>query len=265
MSLPGKLNPIEAGGLRGGILTVARDLPATFDEWRQGVVSLDECGDSGLTTCVDPATAPDKTVNSLSGTVAFDPFIAYHSKECSRWLDEGLLADMTRRGMERGLSKQVALQLQTDAAGTGNPSLNSTAVDITPGGGPEPVVNTLAGLLEAACDCSLGDLVLHVPLRALPMLLKENIVEWNESAGMYMLGHHPVSVDCYSSTGPGAVVAGPQEGWFYVTGPIEVAFGDAIQFGNDVDATNVDRNIVERLSIVRFDTCCVQAAIAQVC
>lgn len=264
MSLPGKLFPVETGRLRGGILSAARSLPATYNEWRQGVTFNQECGASGVAICVDPGAATDKTTNSIADPVEFDPFLVYHSKECSTWMDQDDILDMARRGFERGLSKQLALQLQDDISGTGNPKLND-GVDLTPGGGPVGIVATLCGLLDAAADCELSDLVIHAPHHALPAFLTSNLVEWDDAGSVWRIGPHRLSVDGYGTSGIGAVVAAADESWIYVTGPVEWALGEELELDAIKAPTNEAIALVERLAMLRFDPCCVFGAIAQVC
>jgi len=175
------------------------------------------------------------------------------------------LLDMATRGMERTVSKQFALQLQSDPAGTLSPTLNSEADDVTPVGGAEPIKNTVAGLLTAACECDMSDLIIHAPLKALPGFLEATLLTWDDASSTWKLGPHTVVFDCYADEGPGALSAGAGEGWLYVTGPVEVAVGADVE----VEGIWVEKNdkvqLTEKLGIVRFDTCCVKAAIAQVC
>lgn len=272
--LPGALGPIDGGRLRGGILSAARPLPAEYDTWRQGVNFNTACSDTEdprLWYCVDPdPEPPDKVGDAVGAPVTFEPFLVYSERDCSTWMDPAELEKLAQIGLDRTLSQGVALQLQTNAVGNSSPSLNSEATDLTPVGGAVDIVNTLSGLIGTAhCDCSLTEIVIHAPVRALPFFIERQLVSWDESRGLWHIGPYAVSFDCYSETGPGDVDA-PADGsevWLYVTGAIEWALGpkDIVRRPHAITPrTNDALSLIEQLSIVRFDTCCVFAALAAV-
>jgi hypothetical protein len=267
MALNGRLNPIETGGrLRGGLLSVARPLPASYDDWRQGVNFNSDCAvNVGYSLCFDPEDATDKTITSVGDVLVFAPFMLYSGAECSQWIPGDELMALARSGMERGLSAKFSRQLQEDASGSGSPSMNSVATDITPGS-PADVTNTLSGLLSSALECGIQDLVFHANLRILPFLMEKDLLEWDDTLGYYRFGQYPFVLDDYGSTGPGAVdEADSSEAWIYVTGPIEFAVGDEYSPEHDpLVRQNDSVKLVERLGILRFDECCVQAALAKV-
>lgn len=271
--LPGALGPINGGRLRGGILSAARPLPADYDLWRQGVSFNSACVDTEsprLWYCTDPTPEPDnKIADSVGAPIVFEPFMVYSERDCSTWMEPGELEHLARIGLDRTLSQGVALQLQTNPAGNSSPSLNSVAIDITPAT-PADVSNTLSALISnAICDCGLTELVLHAPIRSLPFFVERELVEWDESRGVWHMGPHVFSFDCYSEFGPEGVETEEDgsEVWLYVTGPIEWSIGpaDIVDRPESITVrTNEAVSLIEHLSILRFDTCCVYAARAEV-
>jgi hypothetical protein len=258
--------------LQGGLLSVARPLPATWDEWRQGINFNTECGgdvgyDDECVVLPLDVNAPVKSIATVGSVVEFVPFMLYRGAECSTWVSLDELLQLARMGYARGESKAVALQLQSDAANVGNPSLNSEALDLTPGGGAVDVVNTLSGLVSSICDCGMNDLVLHSHIRAIPFLLERKQIRWDETSGTWRHGPWPFVFDCYDNTGPGAVDE-PVDGsevWIYATGPVEIATSaEVVPDHSPTVRQNIDLQLVEHLSILRFDPCCVRAALARV-
>lgn len=261
--LPGKLPPIEYGRLVGGVLAASDTLPASLDQWRQGVTFTPACNPGhGLAICVDPGDAGDKTIDGVTAPAVFSPFIAYSGKECSTWIESSELRHLARIAFDAQISEAFALQLQTDAAGSGNPSLNNSATDVTPGDGPSSVVATFSGLINAACECGISDIVFHVPLRAVPFLLNARLIKWDPDTKTYRHGPYKVIADCYGEIGPNDVSAQEDgsDAWFYVSGPIQTALSDPLELEGLHVAQNYQSELVEHLAILRFDPCCVQAA-----
>lgn len=265
-TLPGRLNPITTGRLAGGLLASARPLSGGINDWRQGITFTSLCSSGhGVSHCVDPEDAVEKDINGVSEALTFDPFIVYNGVTCSTYSTTEELLDLARRGLESTISGTYARELQGDALDSQtNPTLNSEATDITPAGGPSDLTSTLSGLVSASVECGMADLVFHANVRILPYLLRDNLVEWSEAEQIWKVGPWAFSLDDYQPTGPGGFVPAEDgsEAWVYVTGPIEVAFGAEI----DIDGVDVLENervvLAERLGILRFDTCCVQAALA---
>lgn len=272
--LPGRLGPISGGRLRGGILSAAKALPAQYDEWRQGVSFNSACVDTSdprLWYCVDPSSEglSNKVADNVGSPVTFEPFMVYSERDCSTWMDQSELEELARIGLDRTLSQGIALQLQTNPLGSSSESLNSVANDITPAT-PVDIVNTIAGLIgTASCDCGLSDVLLHAPLRSLPFFIERRLVEWDEARGVWHMGQYDISFDCYSEVGPGDVST-PLDGsqiWIYATGPVEWSIGPAEVAGRPdsiVVRTNNALSLIEHLAILRFDTCCVVAARAEI-
>lgn len=265
MALLGRVAPIVTGGSKGGLLSVARPLPSGT-HWQQGINYNANCGaEVGYANCVDPGSPVDKSIADVGEIVEMLPFILHSGSQCSTWFDGQDLLDLARSGYVRGESEAFAMQLQADAAGNGNPTLNSTATDITPAT-PADVTNTLSGLTAAAMDCGMNDLVFHMNRRIIPFLLERHLIEWDAATGRWMYGPYPFSFDGYGPIGPGGVSeTSASESWMYVSGPIEIESGPELRApGEPVVRTNYALELIEHLAILRFDPCCVQAAIAEV-
>lgn len=258
--LLGKLPPITTGRLPGGLLSVARKLDADYDVWRQGVNFNGHVAPTGgYHRCVNPADATDKDIDAVGEVVQFEPFMIYQGAECSTWMDTDELLDMARRGLASTESSMLALQLQ-DAQVTSNPGLADSAEVLT--GGPSDVVNTFSGLITAACECGINDLVFHVNIRLIPFLLEKRLIQWDGSVWRH--GPWPVVADCYSDevvpTDEDPVAGDGSESYIYVTGPIEIAVGPEIEPYGITASQNEAVALVERLAILRFDPGCVKAA-----
>lgn len=265
--LPGRLDPIVTGPLAGGLLAASRPLPASYDQWRQGISFNSSCnGPAGLAGCINPDDAVDKTITPIGDPAVFEPFMAYSGRSCSTWMESGDILDLAQQGLDATLSSAFALQLQNGTIGV-SPSLNSTATDITPTT-PTDVTNTLSGLISAICSCGISNVMIHVNLRAIPFLVERRLVNWDASAGIWRYGPYPVSADCYGVVGPEDTGGNsePDDGsavWMYVSGMVETAISDELSLeGLDV-AVNGKSELVERLGILRFDPCCVYAALAE--
>lgn len=273
MALPGRRGPIGGGRLRGGILSAARPLDAELSDWRQGVTFTPACVDTSAVRvrgCVDPVDSQDKDSDPVAGPVEFNPFLVYSMTDCSAWLEPEMLEQLAVNGADRILSQTIAQQLQENTVADSNsPSLNSEAVDITPDT-PVDLSATLGLLLNAmVCGCAVNEVVFHAPIRSLPFFLEKQLVEFDATQGVYHMGDHVFSFDCYGEVGPDdtETSADGSEIWIYATGPVEFAVGptEVVTRPDGLTIlTNEAVSLSEGLAIVRFDTCCVRAAIAAV-
>lgn len=256
------------------IVTATSDGQYGCQEYDASALTID-C--SGLTWAVPPGVAcqvmllepgseqPFKNGDNAGAVASFDSFITYAYTDCSTWMQRAELGELAQEGFDRLLSRGIASQLQSNPVGNNSPSLNSVASDITPAT-PADIVNTLSGLIGAAeCDCTSTEVIIHAPLRAIPFFVERDIIEWDESRGQWHMGPYYFSFDCYSETGPGDVDtnADGSEIWLYATGPVEWSIGPA-ETPNEHDSivppTNDQTYLIEHLSVLRFDPCCVTAA-----
>lgn len=260
-ALLGKLPPISTGRLGGGLLAAARPLPAEYEDWRQGVNF-----NSHLTSvtaplyCVDPADATDKTIEPVGEVLEFLPFLIYSARSCSTFMDTQELIDLARRGLANTESAMISRQLTSDDATSTNPGLADSADVVGPA--TAGVVQAFSLLIEAAQSCgTIGELVFHVPLRALPYLVAENLVEY--TGGLWKFGPFTVVADDYNEAvlpdGEAALTGDGSDAYFYVTGPVEVAVGPVVDANYSQVSLNESLALVERLAILRFDPNCVKA------
>lgn len=261
--LPGKLPPVSTGRLPGGLLSAARELPASFDQWRQGVSFNSHLSTTrGYHECVNPEDAEDKDIDTVGDVLTFDPFLIYSGRECSTWMDAGELLDLAKRGMEATISGDFAVQLMDPQVGD-NEGLASSATVLS-GGDPLDIVSAMSQLTTAACDCGVNDLTFHVNLRVVPYLLEKRLINWTGENWKY--GPWTVSADCYSEdVAPGEEEAPEDESetFIYVTGPVEIAVATSEETQGVQVATNEQLQLVEHLAILRFDSSCVKAARVQ--
>lgn len=273
MALPGRLGPIGEGRLRGGILSAARPLPAGAN-WRQGVAFNPVCIDTSVLRrrgCEDPEDATTKDSDPVAEPVEFNPFLVHAMTDCSTWMEPANLEQLAMMGADRIVSQTIAQQLQDNVVpGSNSPSLNSVA-DVITGATPQDIVNTVSALTDAMiCGCAHTELVIHAPLRSFLFFKERQIIELNTSTGAWEIAPNIVmSFDCYSETGPDDLdtALDGSEIWLYATGPVEYAIGEQEVVGRPDSITvrtNEAVSLVEGLAIVRFDPCCVKAAIATI-
>lgn len=274
------------------ILTSARPLPDV--EWRDGVAwSPASCiPSSNFPWC--PAEGQTKAASGgLSGAVGTKAFMIYTPVECD-WTttdSEAALQEaasqLTDAHTAWGISRALWLGDGLPDLDT-QPTLRRNAVDVTVGGVMD-LDDAVAALLSAYEQCTGGNggAVLHVPSVLVPGALGGiaggGRVAWPEGqfyrAAMGAVlspgpGYpHGASADGVDGFGPktgGADAATTYQGnaldevWVYVTGPVEFAVGpiDPMSLTPDATRTNRSEVIAERPAIVRFDPCCVFAALA---
>lgn len=253
-----KIDPIPAESTPGGFLRAARLLPEGIT-WNGGVTFTQSCGGAERAGCsygVDVWTADDK-----GDPAEFDPFLVGASVKCSGAPDVADLKQLANIKLARGRSGQFARELYASAVG--NPDLETSATDITPGTTP-CVDKAIAGLLTTAADCGGGDITIHAPTVVLASLMSFNLVSFED--GRYRLGGHTIIVDDYGNlppTGGPAAVAG--EAWIYATGPVEYALGAKPDTEHFTGRLNESVVVAQQLAILRFDPCCSYAILASIC
>lgn len=256
------IDPIETGEMPGGLLAVARPLPADAD-WKGGVTFTPQCGTSGIWSCF--VGGEEKTTYEKPDPVRFDPFLIYAGATCEGGGTPSLteLEQHARDTLLRSQSMQLARQLVISDPNVDSPDLTTVATDITPLTGPTGLKNSIAGLLSALANCGGGEAVLHVPVVALPYLIDNGLVERD---GRYWFGVFPVSVDHYPNLG-GLPPASSNEAYLYLTRPVEYEMtGDGeIQFNHYTGRTNEAIAMAEKLAILRFDPCCAYAINTLLC
>jgi len=270
--------PIAVRPLQGGLLGVARALPSDID-WMDGLSFVTSCPDGGGGwACEPPAGAiqapvgldptPVSVKNSeASGDVAeFNSFFLYRERYCEGPYGAADVEALAANEYTRLRTHLLARELHKgDLSGVGNPTLQNSATDKTPGGGAQSLPNSLQALVDLVCQRSDGDVIIHAPISSLPQWIALDLLTITPTG--YSLGLIPVSFDCYPNESPAGVPAPTGEHWFYASGTVEVA-GSRIETTTGRDGAarqNIYRAQTEQLNILRFDPCNILAVRARTC
>lgn len=259
----------------GSVLSTALRVPAGID-WshESGLEYVPEgCGPASRWDYCDPEVTT-KQDSVFPDEVQFKPFVIYYPEGCSILsMQSPEYMGRARRGLTAHESHALAFEL---AHGTLNISLQSEAVDSS--SSPiNAIPETLAGLIEDMQACGYdGDVWFHAPGKLLPLFLQQNLLE--ERNGVFYVGNHIVIFDAGTGNiGPDNAIdedlAGvePPAGsaWIYASGPVEVALGEVRELDAPQAGFAACRNdvyvVAERPALVRFDNCCVFAALASAC
>lgn len=250
------------------------------DGWAFGVTARDTLGTpSGrFPRCADEEDVKDDVPDG-GDAPEFEPLWVYAVDGCEGRADVDRMRRSARAALDAKLAWEVARELWTGET-TGNPSLQSTAIEITVDPAPAPVVVAARALLANFEDCTKGSQAfLHVPSIVVDQLIDADFARRSGNRLVTPLGHVVVPGPGYPNMpgdwGPlasdGAAEAAEGEVWLYVTGPVQFAQGDMVETSSG-DAPGVgtfarlNKTIVlpERLVLYRFPTDCVFAAKASV-
>ncbi len=244
----------------------------------------------------------EKEVSGAAAPVATEPFTIYTPVQCEWVTTEGgdrltaiateLTEVHTARQIARALWMGEGLTDVADATYGKPPTLRRSATDVSSAlNGVAPLDDVVAYLLYRyeACTGGNGGAVLHIPTVLIPGALGGGDggarVAWPEGS-IYRgpLGSvispgpgypHDSSAQGANGYGPLVVDSNPEQykgngynsSWIYISGPVEYAVTDvAAPNEDDERRTPLRYNryevIAEREAIVRFDPCCVFAALA---
>jgi len=271
------------------------DYKPTLDEygipsspgWQQGITFRDTSLMASGIWPYSPGNAHADKVAAVQATVAvFMPFQIYLPVACDDLTfarDAALVAE-AESNAEAGTAWNLARELWTGATVNSvvvnNPSLQNPFPG--PVGGPVgafPAANVIAGpidpvvamgnLLQAYEDATQqGGAMFHVPAIAIPYLMAEKVVGQEGDLYRGPGGSIVVPGPGYPTTGPTGpktaatptgVVAGANQAWMYVTGPVEydltpiVIRPEAQEMRFFDPRTNLWRVWAERQAIYRFD------------
>lgn len=244
---------------RISLLTVARTLPAGT-VWRSGISHLPNGASpaAGWPNC-DVAPDPDnKCAPNFQGRADFESWLFYVPDGCDV---RPFYAEPWEARGEEALKAYTPWAVSRELAtgeSTGNPSLQSTAVDIT-GPGAVNVVVAFSSLIRARVEAGYaGMATLHVPAWLMPAVEDHYLLDNSGgilSGGMLRVspgpGYPGVSPDETANITPGA-----GEGWIYVTGPVEYEVGPITVAPSEDQQQRLTNNVevyAERAGIVRFD------------
>lgn len=132
----------------------------------------------GCSPTYDVNMEPHKCQASCWASVTFRPFTIYNVDEVPCLNAQVSPEDEARLAVQRGGAWSATRELD-HAPGTGNPSLRSQGLDITPNDGAAPPVYSPVGPTQALSmlhatyrDRATGGFVLVVPVEALPFLVE---------------------------------------------------------------------------------------------
>lgn len=259
----------------GSLISSALRLPGDID-WshESGLEWLPEaCGPaSRFLYCNDEQ--PDKDNSVVPDAMQARPFVIYYPEGCSPLaVDFSEWEDRARNGLTAHESAALALELMQSYGGV-NLDLVTAATDVSPVT-PNRIPQTIMGLIQAMVQCNYtGDITFHAPAWTLPIFLSGT--QLTLTNGVFKLGNHTVIFDAgYPNAAPTSVdegaVAPDGFAWIYATSPIEYALGPVMEGGGAESKKGASARqnsvyvIAERPAIVRFDGCCVFAALAEVC
>lgn len=248
------------------LLSVSRRLPAGTD-WLSGISWRSSAPLVGHRRAFCDSDTDNEDAAALTQP-KFYPYTVYVPYACDWVTDpEQYRAEAIAAG-EAVTAWNMARELWTAETDTDNPSLMSSASDVSAAGAVHPVT-AVGTLLEAYENCAQsGGAVLHIPTAAVVSLIAHGVVKQN--GDIYygpngsVVSPGPGYPTDASGTGPAAADAGAGNVWSYVTGPVEFDTTPVeVPLTNDEAYFDRRRNRYEvtaqRMVIHRFDPTCVFA------
>lgn len=282
---------------------LAGDGPITADAlfgisdelWRTGVAwNMVNCIKSyNEALCPDYSASYRTSPPGFGGQAHTNPFTVYTPLECDWMLDEGRLdADVramtdvhTAYAVGRALWLGDGLPNLVD-----QPTLRRNAQNVSLGGSATDNLDEVFGALIGAyetCTGGSGGATIHLPSQVVPAAVGGHITQnllWREGdlyrgpAGTIVSPGpgYPFGASTQGANGYGPAVSegvyrgnGTDEAWVYITGPVEYAVGPVTvgppdrEERFDTFRTNRYRVWGSRRAIVRYDPCCVFAALVR--
>lgn len=264
---PAPAPPIYPVAPEISLLTSADPLPqevASYDRWRTGLASRELHGMTVGLWPVDCVVEQFKTDIDDESLQEFVPLAVYTHHGCNGRVD----ADEYRAEATKVLEAKLAFGLGAELWGgatTGNPSLQSTAFDISSTIGSQPVAAGVSILTEAFSQAASGVMgTLHVPYTILHEMTLNNLVVRNGNRLETIIGQTVIPGPGYptaTSTAPdGSDEPALGTYYIYITGPVQVGLGPTIVTGTQTDSVGdyARQNLVEfyaeQQAIVRFPT-----------
>lgn len=238
MTVP--LRILDHRPLRGGLDSVALEMPVGEGEWKQGVfvqppardvvlVWNASCNPVGYEPNANQLSDPpswleEKLEGGIPDGFEFAPTFIVAQATCNVGGTVTSIGDLVQQAAVQSLEREkwrtLAAVLHGAApvftsdnlGGVPNPSLTGAGGAAQPTqptypNPPSPVSLKAAmeALLRSICACTKGDLTFHVPVAFLPYFLVDGFVKFDEAANKYKFGSHEVSFDCYPNEGNYAV------------------------------------------------------------
>lgn len=255
-----------------GLLSFASLLPSELD-WKRGVRYVPE-------GCTAPDTfglcAPSRgTVDRppAQPLAVFNPFRISAADGCNdQWATDEELRSRASRVQQMAQSAMLAKELLQSSVG--NPSLSSTAVDVSGGVAVDWEAGAAALIYNMVNAGYVGDIWIHAPRWLEPSLYASTVGKAEDGTRRAYIGDNHVIFDAgYDGLIPPDALAGadpavaPTAGWVYASGPVEYAIGDLFdELAVSVEPRQNDRMVLgERPAIIRFDSCQIFAVAVEVC
>jgi hypothetical protein len=256
---------------RLGLLSVASLLPPDLD-WRRGIRYAPEgCDPSQTYDVCGPGSGPKARPDS-DGYSTFRPFIIAATDPChDPWALDDEHLERANRTLLMSQGSSIARHLLSNTVG--NPSLASTATDVSGGAAASWEAAAATLLYHMADNGYVGDVVFHAPSWLEPSFHASGVGDTEDGTRRAYIGAHPVVFDAgYSGLVAPDSLAGvdpaiaAEAGWVYATGPIEYAIGTTLEdVAVSIDERQNDRYVLaERPAIYRFDDCQVFGAVVEV-
>ena len=274
--------PIPAPGIRPeptevNILTSADPLPAgiaSFDRWRTGIAQRNLYSVAGGSWPVDCVVEDEKVaLYDDPGPAEFVPVAHYIHHGCEGRVDAEAYKSEAEAILDQSTPYMLANELWTGAT-SGNPSLQSTALDLTAFVASGLSVFDAAAVLLGAFEQNTrgAKAFLHVPQVAVYELIDRVFVTRQGKRLVTANGHVVIPGPGYPTNGDYGPTGSPDAAlgqvYMYVTGCVEVATHTSFVIGSEDNSVGgyARQNLVEfyaeRQTIYRFPTTPVFALLA---
>lgn len=275
MALPTPAPAIRPEQTEVNILTSADPLPASvasFDRWRTGIAQRELYRVASGSWPVDCVVEDEKAAINWDDQDVYEfvPVAQYVHHGCEGRVDAEAYKAEALAVLDQRTPWLLAKELWTGAV-SGNPSLQSTAVDIT-GFVPSGLsAFDAATILISAWDTTTegAKAFLHIPQIALYELIDRQFAVRQGNKFVTHNGHVIIPGPGYPTSGDIGPTGSPEpalgQAYFYITGCVEVATHTSFVIGSEDNSVGsyARRNLVEfyaeRQSIYRFPTASVLA------
>jgi hypothetical protein len=276
----------ELAGATPTLLNVSRELPGTSPitgeqiRWTSGVSSRQEsCSTHFLWPLCPGPEQEDKCAPTPATYGEFEPVMLERLFECDQPNSSEDRAETEaeyQRRLQASSPSLLGQMLWEGNASSSNPSLQSTAVDLSGGG---VVVSSIVGavgtLLQAFEDTLTGvQPVVHIPKLLIAAAESENVAAQSGgvlqgASGTYWVspgpGYRYDEGPLDAAPVPAPIPAPAGSAWIFISGPAEYALSPTRVVWEQPDRrTNFVSGRVQRMGLIRFDTCGVFAALASV-
>lgn len=160
-----------------------------------------------------PDEGTDKVFDKIEGLNKSKPFAVYRGVDVSLMRFHGEAGKLAKAAFEAGESHGIEVGIQEKV-------FNPVAVDIHPAGKVTDRRLAVGLLQQYARDNFSGEAI--ITGNALALELLGDSLSGTDAKLTTKLGTSVVLTGGYGSTGPGSAVAGPDEAWLYISGPVNL-------------------------------------------